>query len=530
MSSVKQTKKQSQMIMGGDPRRAKKSLSKKSKTVLSTTYEFKISQLCQRERPNIETLNLDENLSKEHSQVKSDMLFNAYKPSRQDETLHNVPIKQSIYLRRAPIKKYKQIPLMPPYLEVWDKPLSSKSASTLLFLIIDVHGCIYDQSLRESSRGKTSDKLILSATPIFLHSDKKKKKFPYLKFNTLDPLDIYSEKNETSQKKSLLLYKKRRLSGKEEVIFYLEVNKDSEKIMDLLLTHKNEVELFTNYCKISTKDDYSSWDLDNPPTRTGFPKTQLSNVFPLIESMTNIDDDSNTSGTLASNMVNFSSIYHNPIFNMDTLYQQYIIWLYQGYLPIPGKKYVPVLLNNIISYTSRLYNSIDQWWTGRDQYDKYTRFSISKVMSFDVDKYYSMIMYDILYKKGHYYQLRSTPMYWSIKLPTDHLVPNSKDLLSIEDTWPEVNELEVNSYPDSNNNNKRILEHCHCFMLEGNDITLKEIKNRSNLIKKICFPSYDMGGLIIDQGRFMYRGRQVHNKKISIISFVKEELELELLK
>ena len=108
MSSVKQTKKQSQMIMGGDPRRAKKSLSKKSKTVLSPTYEFKISQLCQRERPNIETLNLDENLSKEHSQVKSDMLFNAYKPSRQDETLHNVPIKQSIYLRRAPIKKYKQ--------------------------------------------------------------------------------------------------------------------------------------------------------------------------------------------------------------------------------------------------------------------------------------------------------------------------------------------------------------------------------------------------------------------------------------
>ena len=68
--------------------------------------------------------------------------------------------------------------------------------------------------------------------------------------------------------------------------------------MDLLLKHKNEVELFTNYCKISTKDDYSSWDLDNPPTRTGFPKTQLSNVFPLIESMTNIDDDSNTSGTL----------------------------------------------------------------------------------------------------------------------------------------------------------------------------------------------------------------------------------------
>ena len=30
MSSVKQTKKQSQMIMGGDPRRAKKSLSKKT--------------------------------------------------------------------------------------------------------------------------------------------------------------------------------------------------------------------------------------------------------------------------------------------------------------------------------------------------------------------------------------------------------------------------------------------------------------------------------------------------------------------
>ena len=50
------------MINGGDPRQAKKSLSKKSGMGLSPTYEFKITQLCQRERPNIDTLKLNENL------------------------------------------------------------------------------------------------------------------------------------------------------------------------------------------------------------------------------------------------------------------------------------------------------------------------------------------------------------------------------------------------------------------------------------------------------------------------------------